>query len=344
MDKELLIKEIILEIGDDSKIPLKELEEKISKTLSMYSVSRTRETLPSTGDGSTTKYLLQEFFKDKISQGKSKRTMEQYFIAAKKLYEYTKKEVHLCTKADIVDYLNYYKFASKGRELKTNTVANRYLQLSAFFTWLCDNGYVVKNPFDTMTRPKIEIPIKSIVTKGEFEQLIITCEKNYSGIKQARVLAIMTFILETGMRANEVVNIMLRDIDWVKKSVIVTHGKGGKQRKVFFGEKTEIRLKEYLKLRRNTGSNDYLFTSLNCLEEKIAVATIEKTIRELGELADLKKIHPHLFRATYATNMVSKGVPVPTVSKLMGHSSPKTLTNYLTISEDDMQQAVRNTF
>lgn len=344
MDKELLIKELILEIGDDSKIPLKELEQKISNALSLYSVSKSKVTLPATGNGETTKYLFSEFLKEKISQGKSKRTLEQYTIAIDKLYTYVQKDVHLCTKQDLVSYLNNYKYASGPVPLKTNTVANRYLQISAFFSWLFANGYIAKNPFDTMNRPRIEVPVKSIITKGEFERLVITCEKKFSGIRQARLLAIMTFLLETGARVNETVNIQLKDLDLNSNSVIITHGKGGKQRKVFFGEKTEIRLNEYLMLRSKKQSNDYLFTSLNVMEEKIAVSTVEKEIREIGKISNLSKLHPHLFRATFATNMVTNGVPITTVSALMGHASPKTLTNYLAISDFDMQQAVRSTY
>lgn len=341
MDKEILTKELLLELGDSSNISLKELESKISNVLALYAVSKSKTTLPSCGDGSTTKFLFEQFAKDKISEGKSKRTLEQYFLAISKLYAFVQKDIHLCSKDDIVSYLNYYRYSSNGRELKPNTITNRYLQISAFFTWLFNNSYIAKNPFDLMCTPKSEIPVKSIITNGEFERIIICCEKHFKGVKKARAMALVTFMIETGMRVNELVNIKIKNIDWKKRSALIECGKGGKPRLVFFGEKSEIRLKDYLALRNHLDADDYLFASLNVMENKITKDTVQADIREIGEITGLKKLHPHLFRTTFATTMVSKGVPIPTVSKILGHSSPQTLTSYLVITEDDMQAAVR---
>lgn len=340
MDKELLIKELLLEIGDSSKLPLKELEQKIAAVLSLYAVTKSRETLPSTGDGSTTKYLLEEFMKDLLSQGKSKGTLEQYFLAVSKLYLYLKKEVNLCKKDDIVQYLNYYRYSSRGRELKQNTITTRFSHLSAFYGWMYLNGYIAQNPFDYLNYPKSVIPIKSIITSGEFEQLVITCEKNYEGIKQARCLALITFLFESGVRISELTSLKIGDLDWIKHTATIRNGKGNKARVTFFGDKSEVRLKEYLLRRSKTSESDYLFASLNKVESKVSIDVLQNDIREIGKLADIPRLHAHLFRTTFATNLVARGVPVPTVSNLLGHSSAQTLNHYFMLSEEEMKMAV----
>jgi len=342
MDKELLTKELLLELGDSSKLPLKELEQKIAAVLSLYAVTKSRETLPITGDGSTTKYLLEEFMKDKLSQGKSKGTLEQYFLSVTKLYLFVNKEVNLCKKEDIVAYLNYYRYSSRGRELKQNTISSRYSHLSAFYGWLFINGYIAQNPFDYLSPPKSTIPIKSIITSGEFEQLVIACEKSFEGIRQARSLALISFLIESGVRISELTDLKIGDLDWIKHTVKIRHGKGDKSRITFFGDKSEIRLKEYLQLRTKTSDQDYLFASLNSNESKVAIDVLQNDIREIGKLSNIPRVHPHLFRTTFATNLVARGVPVPTVSNLLGHSSAQTLNHYFMLSEEDMKIAVHN--
>ena len=339
MDFEFMIKELIIALLPHTELAAKELETKIATIISGYSITKMNETLPSTGDGSTTKYLVQEYMKDKLVQGLSMRTLEQYLMAVQKLFDYTHKEVTLMTKEDIINYLNYYSYSNPNGEQKPNTVKNRYLQLSAFFTWLRNNKYIVDNPFDSINTPKGNIPTKEVITTGEMERIIIACEKHQNGIKLARDLAITTFLLESGVRVTELSNIKLRDVDWDKKRVIIHQGKGDKSRAVFFGEKAKERLEQYLSYRDYT-DNDYLFSKYYH-KGKLNKTGIENIIKKIGEYADIPRLHPHLFRTTFATNLIRKGISVSVVKALMGHANLNTLESYVQLTETDIVHSLQ---
>ena len=65
---------------------------------------------------------------------------------------------------------------------------------------------------------------------------------------------------------------------------------------------------------------------------------IERIIRNIGERSMITRIHPHLFRATYATNMLKKGVDIQVIAKLLGHSKIETTSMYICLSDDEMEQ------
>ena len=54
----------------------------------------------------------------------------------------------------------------------------------------------------------------------------------------------------------------------------------------------------------------------------------------------INRIHPHLFRATYATNMLKKGVDIQIISKLLGHSKVETTSLYILLSDEEMEKIV----
>lgn len=336
MSKELLIKDLticFLALKDESP---DKLENRISDILSTYCITKINTTLPSTGDGSTTKYLMEEFMKDKLATGVKENSLKQYFLAIQKLYLYTKKEVTLVTKEDIVNYLNYYKYSNPNGEQKPNTVRNRYMQLSSFFSWLFANKYIAENPFNTIATPKGYIPSKQIISSGEIEKLTVICEDTKNGIKLARDMAMISFMYDSGVRVSELANIQIKNIDWQKRQVVIEHGKGDKSRIVPFGEKTKVRLEKYLNNREYT-DDDYLFVHYY-RNQKLSVAGIERFVKKVGKDAEIRRLHPHLFRASFATNMIRKGASPSVVKTILGHSNLTTLESYVQITDNDIKK------
>lgn len=73
--------------------------------------------------------------------------------------------------------------------------------------------------------------------------------------------------------------------------------------------------------------------------EHMAAGTAESIIRKIGKRAGVEKAHPHRFRRTGATMALRAGMPIMTVSKLLGHESLETTQIYLDISEEELKQA-----
>ena len=87
-------------------------------------------------------------------------------------------------------------------------------------------------------------------------------------------------------------------------------GKGDSERIVYFDAKTKIHLQKYLESRND--DNPALFVSLRKPHNRLGIPGVEKRMRNLGNEAEIKKIHPHKFRRTMATNAIDKGMPIDT--------------------------------
>ena len=69
-------------------------------------------------------------------------------------------------------------------------------------------------------------------------------------------------------------------------------------------------------------------------ETKDALGT---KIRKLGQKAGVENTHPHRFRRTGATFALRRGMPIESVSRLLGHESIDTTQIYLDISEKEVE-------
>ena len=64
-------------------------------------------------------------------------------------------------------------------------------------------------------------------------------------------------------------------------------------------------------------------------------------LKEIADLCGIKKrLSYHMARHTYATLLLSKGVPMETVSKLLGHTNIKTTQIYARITNKKIEQDV----
>ena len=98
----------------------------------------------------------------------------------------------------------------------------------------------------------------------------------------------------------------------------------------------------------------YFFWSGNG-KPKSAVADWQRAYRRLFEIADIRKLdgepkrcHPHMFRDTFAVEMLLAGVPIDQVSILLGHASvkvtEKSYAPFVKARQIQLQQSVRNSW
>jgi site-specific recombinase XerD len=71
--------------------------------------------------------------------------------------------------------------------------------------------------------------------------------------------------------------------------------------------------------------------------EPMDKGSIESIIRNIGKRAGVKNTHPHRFRRTGATMALRTGMPIMTVSKLLGHANIAVTQVYLDISDETLE-------
>ena len=228
------------------------------------------------------------------------------------------------TTEDLRNYLADYKNNSNSSK---STIDNIRRVLSSFFSWLEDEDYILKNPVRRIHKIKTKKVVKEIISDENFEILRDNCNN-------IRDLAMIELLASTGIRVGELVNLNIEDVLFNERECIVL-GKGDSERVVYFDAKTKIHLQKYLESRKD--KNPALFVSFKKPYKRLGINGVERRIRELGQGANIKKVHPHKFRRTMATNAIDKGMPIEQVQRLLGHVQIDTTMQYAMVNQNNVK-------
>ncbi len=163
--------------------------------------------------------------------------------------------------------------------------------------------------------------IKDVMSEEEIRWLInATCN-----IKDK---SFIVFLAYTGCRIKEVKNMIVRDLDFRNNELLVRAGKGDKDRNVCISAEALNVIRQYIK-EAGKGPDDSLFHSglsrkyiMRVLNGATAVAQVNK------------RVYPHLFRHSLATNMLNNGASILTIQNQLGHSTIKSTLIYLNFSRE----------
>ena len=340
-----LITQILLKVSDKiNGDDLVYLRDQLSSVLYNYSVKEITQTeLASKNNGEMTKELLKYFRIGKLSSGRTSASIEQYERAALQLCRFVNKELNLITDDDIKYFLVEYPNKNpEGKRVMGSTMDNKRRSLSSVFSYLYKNKKIAENPMDNIERIKYKKSIKKPLTEAEIEEIKIACEKY--GRNRKRNYAMILFILDTGVRVSELSGIRLSDVDFDQLTVKVL-GKENKERFVYFTEGTKIRIREYMKTRKdmdifNTQISNInqipLFASSKGTSVPMTVRSIQNVVKTIGSYVGIK-IHPHLLRATGATSWHKRGMPIDVCADLLGHANLNSVMIYVKNSPDQIK-------
>lgn len=346
--KESLITKFLLKVADRiGNGNLAFIRDQLSAVLYGYEVSEIEHTeVTNTYTGETTAALIRYFSIGKISAGMALNSLEQYQRTARQLCDFTGKELNMITTEDVRYFLVEYPCKNPtGKIISGATMDSKRRLLSSIFDYLRKNKQIAENPMDQIERIKYKKTIKKPLTEAQIEEVKVACE--HTGRNRVRNYAMLLFMLDTGVRVSELSNIMLADVNFEELSVKVL-GKGNKERMVYFSPKTKIRIREYLKTRKDIDffaettnlANVPLFASSKRPYTSMSKRAIESMVRSVGKAAGIHAF-PHLMRATGATMWHNNGMPIDICAALLGHESIQTTMIYVKDSPEQVKTAYR---
>lgn len=251
-------------------------------------------------------------------EGRKESTVRRYERELTKFHQYDHTPIRHITVFNIRQYLG----SEKERGVSESTLRGLRDVFHAYFGWLHREGLLPMNPCGNLRQIKGRIEEREPFTDIELEKLRGNCIT----IKEK---ALISFLLSTGCRVGEVVSIDRKEVDFQNRCIKVC-GKGEKERYVYFTEVTAMYLKQYLETRDD--DIDALF--VNKFRKRLTARGIEERIKNIGERAGVKKVFPHRFRHTFATNLIRNGMPIQEVAVLMGHSKIDTTKVYAHTNQD----------
>ncbi len=322
-------------LNDDDLRQMKDLFWMISYD---YSMTKIEYTEVATIDGSISANLMKYFCVGKLSIGTAERTIEEYSRVVKQLMDCVEKEIPDITTEDIMYFFVTYE---RTHKVMKSTMESKRKALSSVFGYLTKHKKISENPMLLVDSIKCKQVVKKPLIDEEIETLRLNC-------KTKKELAIVDFLLDTGVRVSELCNIKMEDVDFQHYSAIVT-GKGNKEREVYFSGKTAIRLADYLDSRNDLYKTNLgyqyqvdtpLFGSRN--NKSYTRFGIESMVRELRDRSGVCRVHPHLFRATFATNLAQSGISASIIARALGHANLSTVERYIRMNTKDVELQIRN--
>lgn len=189
-----------------------------------------------------------------------------------------------------------------------------------------------------MTRKKLP----KVLSREEIARLFSIPNPRYpTGLRNRVILQVL---YRAGLRRSEITNLTPADVDLDQAFLFIQDGKGGKDRVVPIDKETVDWLKKWDERRPDS---EFFFCSLK--GKKLMDRYILEMVYRYSEKSGVyvqngkskKKVHPHIFRHTYATELVEEGFGLHEVQALLGHADIKTTSVYLHVRPVRLAEKIR---
>jgi len=311
------------------------------------------------------KYI--DIFLNKIrsEDGLAKNTLLSYGKDLQKLEIFLSNnniKIEFASKQNIQDYL-------RSEEVQSFTTSSLQRKISCFrnfYNFLVNENFIKNNPIDEIKSPKKFKKIPKFLTENEVKTLLDLLLKDNSefGIKLSCMLEIM---YSAGLRVSELVNLEVSSLKFIDNKIddyLIIKGKGQKERIAPLNDTAKIMLKRYLILRKQVGLDysKWLFVGnfrsckspnkiikhnpaiYNFSDKPLSRQRFNKMLKELAIKANIDpaRVHPHVFRHSFATHFLNRGVDLRVLQELLGHADISTTEIYTSVLQNKINEAIFN--
>lgn len=181
-----------------------------------------------------------------------------------------------------------------------------------------------ENPLYIARTKKPQPIIKNCLSEAEVNTII----RNVKNIREKAMIMLLAY---SGVRNKEFCNIKVNDLDLGCNTLKIINGKNRKDRVINISSICSNVLREYLDEYKKRDDN-FLFTTLK-ENNQYKTNDLRKLVKVLTRRSKLnKRVYPHLFRHSLATNLLKRGANLMTIKEQLGHSFIETTMIYLTSS------------
>lgn len=236
------------------------------------------------------------------------------------------------------------EFFYEGREKYQWSYAsyvNHHKYFKKFFNWCIERGYLTMNPVLDIKRPKKPERLPRRLTHEE-AQTVLYASFNHQwryAFERTRNHAIIAVLLFAGLRAKELLNLQLMDVNLDAGVLLVRAGKGNKDRYVPIHHKLSYILKRYLTDRKRIGKQSpYLFTAV-CRDGRLTYKALSKLCRKLSIETGIK-FTAHCLRHTFGSVAIEQDMGLVQLKEIMGHSNILSTMIYLKMSPQGLKTSL----
>lgn len=293
-------------------------------------------------------FLLLKFTEYMRVNSFSERTIITYELNVRFFLNYLKAlEIENIAEVDrriVNDYqAEIYLQTYKGRPLAPSSQQGRLVAVKALYRYLIKAGIVLYDPTTVIDLPRRTDSIpRNILNKKEISALLSA--PNLETPLGIRDRAIFELLYSTGIRAGELRNLTLDDVDFNRGEVRINKGKGAKDRIVPLGEVASDYLEFYLKEARPKlapSAQTALFVTKS--GRKLGKTDLSDLTERYRARAGMKKhFTPHSLRHTCATHLLKGKADIRQIQELLGHASIANTQIYTRVELTDLKKVLKN--
>ena len=262
--------------------------------------------------------------RDMVLRNLSPKTQYLYHHAARGLEEHFHKPPDQLNEDDVKSFLHSIV---TDRKLSQSSLKIHYSALRFLYETTLGKGWVI----DRIPYPKTTRTLPHVLSASEIQKLFAST----ATLKQ-RAMLMVTY--SAGLRASETARLKITDIDSARMLIRVEQGKGNKDRHTLLSQTALETLREYWKEQR---PKTWLFPADTNPAEPVPAATIQQVFVRTKRRANLRKpASCHTLRHSFATHLLEAGVDLHSIQVLLGHSSIRTTTVYLHVSNKSLTKIV----
>lgn len=273
----------------------------------------------------------------------SEDTIASYKYDILKFYKFINNEGVLLQDVDRQLLRNFLSIELMNNVSK-RSCQRRVSAIKHFYDYLFNELKIInKNPFVFVSTMKASKKYPDVYFKEQIQQLF-NKNKARTDEMMIRDQAIIELLYASGLRASELVNLTILNIDNRNRMVRV-FGKERKERMIPFSTDAQIYLDKYIKELRpkllnkklNNVAERHLF--LNAQGKKLTTRGLEYILKQIQIKCNLSfDLHPHALRHSFASHLLSGGADLRLIQELLGHENINTTSIYTHVSEETIKE------
>jgi integrase/recombinase XerD len=252
--------------------------------------------------------------------------------------------------ADIIrSYINYLRTERKpyaedehrnssGKGLSVHTINIRIRSLNTFFRFLFTEGIISDNPTENISplRTDEHEEVQGL-SNEEIDKILNSYDDRQ--FAQWRDKTLILLLLDTGLRIGEALALTENQIDFKDCTVTVPSqiAKNRKHREIPISREVSKRLRQLLdETQSYFGEDAKLF--MNAYGDDFTAEAFRRRLNRLKRKLNIPKLHPHMFRHTFARNYVLNGGDIFTLQKILDHADIQTTRKYVQMDAEHIRE------
>lgn len=216
------------------------------------------------------------------------------------------------------------------RRLSPKTITCHLQTIRLFFDYLISEERIpMVNP---VTRISLRLP-KPLPQPLKDDQV----RRFFAVMTDRRDRAMFMLMLRCGLRVEEVAHLTVDAIEYQRRQVFVSSGKGSKDRVVYMSEDARSALLAYLAIRSSKVKRLFLVQKGPMRGKPLSVRGIQKRMEHYARKSGLN-VSCHQLRHTMATQLLNADADLATIQDLLGHSQVTTTQRYCRVANLKVQR------